>query len=163
LVETLERGDFGDRSTSLLLKGLDIACRFRFMFLERASEYSSMSVRTTSPDHFRNIARRMIRELNLLKRDTQVAGLDQPNGWSTFVDRSDVLAMSDNWRPLELKIRQKSAEISDYKGNINGLLQLRSEFAKVIEDLEMTTGPINKKLIDQMSSKLVALVRADTR
>jgi hypothetical protein len=162
-VEVPQRGDFGDRSTSLLLKGLGIACRYRFMFLERASEFSSMSVRATSPDHFRDVVRRLIRELNLLKRDSQDAGLDQPNVWSKFVEWSDVLAMSDNWRPLELKIRQKSGDISDYKGDMNDLLQHRSEFVKVIEELETTTGPMNRKLIDQMSAKLVDLVRADTQ
>ncbi len=57
--------------------------------------------------------------------------------------------MSDSWRPLELKIRQKSGEIADYKGDVNGLIPHRSEFVKVIEELEKTTGPLNKKLIDQ--------------
>jgi TIR domain len=159
-VEALQRSDFGDSTTSQLLKGLDLACRYRFMFLERSSEFASVSIRATSLDQIRDVARRLIRELNLLRRDSQDAHLDQPNVWSKFVEWSDVLAMSETWRPLELKIRQKTGEIRNCKCDADGLVRLRSEFAKVIEELETATGVMNKKLIDQMSSKLVSLVGA---
>ena len=32
---------------------------------------------------------------------------------------------------------------------MNGLIPHRSELVKVIEELEMITGPLNKKLVDQ--------------
>jgi hypothetical protein len=157
-VEAMQRSDFGDKATSLLLKGLDLVCRYRFMFLEKSSEFSSMNVRAISLEHFRDVVRRVIREFNLLSRDSQDAGLDQPNIWSKFVSWSDVLAMSEIWRPLELKIRQKSGEIINFKGDSDRLAPLRSEFVKILEELESSTKPINQKLIKCMSRKLVEIV-----
>jgi hypothetical protein len=45
-VELLNRADYGDESTSNLLKGLQLVCRFRFMFLETDSEFSSQNIST---------------------------------------------------------------------------------------------------------------------
>ncbi len=33
-VETLQKEEYGDKSTTLMLKGLEVVCRYRFMFLE---------------------------------------------------------------------------------------------------------------------------------
>ena len=38
-VEYLRPRDFGDRSTTLVLKALELCCRFRFLFLEKNSEF----------------------------------------------------------------------------------------------------------------------------
>jgi hypothetical protein len=50
-VETLRREDYGDKKTSLLLKGLDLVCRYHFMFLEdeRLSEAIAQLEKATRP------------------------------------------------------------------------------------------------------------------
>src|SRR5207245_1353689 len=84
-VEALRPKDYGDRNTTLLLSGLEIVCRFRFMFLEEQSEFSNRNISALPLDRIPDLARGLIRELNLLRRDSQEAGLDQPNVWRAFV------------------------------------------------------------------------------
>src|SRR5271165_2766144 len=66
LVEHDWRGEFGDPDTTLLFKGLEILCRFRSLFLERRSEFSSMACRVARVDDAKVSAGAMERELNLL-------------------------------------------------------------------------------------------------
>jgi hypothetical protein len=73
------------------------------------------------------------------------------------VDWNDIIEMSNTWRPLELELRQKARELRNYVGEVEGIMPLHSEFVKILEKLEVTIGPMNKKLIDQMSRQLAEL------
>jgi hypothetical protein len=79
LIEALRPTDYGNRDTILLLKGLELVCRFRFMFLEVNSEFYSKNILAISLERLPGLARRIIRELNLLERDASERGLDLPN------------------------------------------------------------------------------------
>lgn len=66
-VESLQRGNYGNRLTTLLLKGLELACRFRFLFFERDSEFSSANLSLVVDTKFKETTRNLIKELNLLQ------------------------------------------------------------------------------------------------
>ena len=84
-VEALRREDIGDANTTRLLKGLELVCRFRFLFLESDSEFGFQNVQRTSPEKLPEVVSRLQRELNLLRKDSRDVGLDQPFVWSKFV------------------------------------------------------------------------------
>jgi hypothetical protein len=151
-VEYMRRTDFGDRETTILFKGLELLCRFRFMFLERNSEFSSMSLRVTSPASFQEIARHMERELNLLRRDALEVGLDKANVWSEFVDWERLQEMSQVWRPLEMRLRDTLSRIRDAR--TEEFESLREPLVKVVRELETAMRPLNSGAICEMTEKL---------
>jgi hypothetical protein len=153
-VEYLRRGDFGDQSTTLLLKGLELSCRFRFLFLERNSEFSSMSIRIANPAAIRDVARKVEREMNLLLRDALEVGLDKANVWADFVDWPCLARMNEAWQPIELRIRNNLTEIRRCRQDSETLPALRESLAASIQELETTFKPLNAELIDELTNKL---------
>lgn len=158
-VEALSPPEYGDRKTTLLLKGLQIVCRFRFMFLEKESPFGCHNVEVF--DELPDLARRLVMELNLLRRDSQAAGLDQPNVWSNFVDWNLITKMSKDWVPLDARIRTMAGEIlslSRSGGNKTEIEAFRHKLVTAIERLMNVTRPHNRTLIIQMTAKLQQLV-----
>jgi hypothetical protein len=151
-VEYLKRGDFGDRSTTVIFKGLELLCRFRSLFMERNSEFSSLSFQTANPKSLKNLARTMERELNLLRRDALEVGLDRANVWAEFVDWSRLLKMSELWRPIEARIRVTLAEIRVV--DEEDLEICRAALIQELQELEQSMHTINAEAIAEMTEKL---------
>jgi hypothetical protein len=146
-VEYLRPRDFGDASTTLVLKGLELSCRFRFLFLEKNSEFSNMNIRIALPTRVHELARSIERELNLLRRDAIEMGLDKANIWADFVDWQCLQKMSEAWRPLETKIRDICAQTRSVNENAETIKELRDSLAETVEQLETEIKPLNTQLI----------------
>jgi hypothetical protein len=153
-VEYLTRKDYGDADTSLLLKGLELACRFRFLFLEKTSEFSHMNLRVASISVFLEIVRDLERELNLFRRDALEAGLDRPALFAEFVDWQTLQKMSEVWRPLEAEIRENCAQIRQVEQDADRLLEPREKLAGTVEQLETVIRPLNTTLICRLTDSL---------
>jgi hypothetical protein len=151
-VEYLRRGDFGDPDTTVIFKGLELLFRFRSLFLERNSEFSSMSLKIAPLGAIKDTSRNLERELNLLKRDALEAGLDKANVWSAFVDWPRLLKMSEVWRPLESKIRETLAQIR--AAEADGLAPCCELLVAAIQELETAMRPLNCDVICEMVDKL---------
>jgi hypothetical protein len=80
-LEITRRNDFGDAKSTRLLKALALSCRFRFMFFEEESEFSAGTLNLRDLSDIKDWARKLIRELNLLKRDALESELDSPAAW----------------------------------------------------------------------------------
>lgn len=158
-VETLRKHDYGDKSTTMLLKGLELACRFRFMFLENDSEFSSRNVLANQLERIPELSKRLLQELNLMRKDSREAGLDQPSVWSKFVKWDDLQKMADEFRPLDTKIREVIQQIIATKPDSNVLGPLRHNLAEALRDLEEHIRPLNTTLITQMADKLNAIIK----
>jgi TIR domain len=153
-VELLHRPDYGDESTSILLKGLELVCRFRFMFLETDSEFSSQNILSINIERFSELASRLLKELNLLRKDSRDAGLDEPRIWRKFVTWDHIKTMSAEYRPRELRLREIVARIAAAKGQPNALAPLREELSRVLEEMENGIRPENTLLMREMARKL---------
>jgi hypothetical protein len=158
LVEALPRSEYGDRSTTNLLKGLELVCRFRFMFLEEDSEFSHQNILVMPPERIPEVVGRLLKELNLLRKDSRDAGLDQPNVWSKFVSWDQIQRMSENYRPREMQMRAVIARIAEAKGQLDRIIPLRQELSSVLKELEEKTRPENTLLIREMAGKLQDIV-----
>ena len=66
-VESLRKMDYGDPDTAPMLKGLDLAFRYRSMFLDDYSEFSAPNVLATQEDRLPEMAANLLRELNLYR------------------------------------------------------------------------------------------------
>jgi hypothetical protein len=161
-VEMLNRVDYGDPGTSRLLKGLELVCRFRFMFLESNSEFSSQNVLASDVTRLPLLAASLLRELNLLRKDAREAGLDEPKVWRNFVTWEHIMNMAAEYRPRELQVREIVARIAAAKGQISELTPLRQELSEVLEQMENAIRPENSVLLREMAHKLENIVEQDS-
>jgi hypothetical protein len=153
-VEYLRPRDFGDASTTLLLKGLELSCRFRFLFLEKNSEFSHMNIRISLPSRLHELGRGIERELNLFRRDAIEMGLDKANIWADFVDWQYLEKMSEEWRPLETKIRDICVQIRGVKEDSEDIPRLRDSLADTVKQLETAISPLNTQMICGLTDSL---------
>jgi hypothetical protein len=156
-VEYLRPRDFGDASTTLVLKGLELSCRFRFLFLEKNSEFSHMNIRIAAPNRLHEIGRSIERELNLFRRDAIEMGLDKANIWADFVDWQYLQKMSEEWRPLETKIRDICVQTRGVKEDSEEIPRLRDALADTVKQLETAIRPLNTQLICGLTDSLKKL------
>jgi hypothetical protein len=153
-VEYLRPRDFGDASTTLVLKGLELSCRFRFLFLEKNSEFSNMNIRIALPSRLHELGRSIERELNLFRRDAIEMGLDKANIWADFIDWQYLLKMSEAWRPLEAKIRDICVQIRGVKEDSGEIPRFRDSLADTVEQLETSIRPLNTQMICGLTDSL---------
>jgi hypothetical protein len=156
IVEALTREDHGDLITTRLLKGLELASRFRFMFLEKDSRFYAMNLQMMPEDRVPAAARDLVTELNLLQRDAREAGLQEPAVWGGLVPWDLLLKMGKEWRPREQRVRAICRDLIADKQHDEAL---RVQLVEEIQNLENAIGPLNKELIIQMADRLQALVR----
>jgi hypothetical protein len=149
-VEYLKREDFGDRDTTLLLKGLELSCRFRSMFLEQSSEFSSISAKMARS--LKDAAREMEREMNLLHRDAMELGLDRPHKLAEFVDSSHLVKVVEVWRPLDVKLRGLLSQIR--RAEADAVEGFREPLVAMLCELETSMRPLNADVISEMAAKL---------
>lgn len=158
LVESLRVMDYGDEDTTLLLKGLQLVCRFRFIFLEKRSQFHYSNILLQQPDKIYILSNLMIKELNLIIRYAKDAGLDDPQVWRQFVTFDNLLKMNEVWTPIEKKIREMAAKISCDRNDKIKLDTHRKEFADLVIELEKNIKPLNGIIIKEMSEKLKEFV-----
>jgi TIR domain len=158
-VESLRREDYGDKDTTMILKGLELACRYRFLFLEGRSQFSANNINATRYERLPDLAARLLKEMNLQKKEAADAGIDQAYVWSQFVDWSLLQQMIDAYRPREQSVRELIGKVLNAKDQMNTLAMLRGELSKVVGELEDATREPNASLIAAMSKKLLALVQ----
>jgi hypothetical protein len=153
-VEYLRPRDFGDTETTLVLKGLELSCRFRFLFLEKNSEFSNMNIRIAPATRVLELARGIERELNLFRRDAVEMGLDRANIWADFIDWQYLLKMSEAWRPLETKIRDVCVQIRAVQEDSPEIPRLKESLADTIQQLETAIRPLNTQMICGLTDSL---------
>jgi len=158
-VEYLRRDESGDPKTTLLVKGLDVACHFRSLFLEPNSKFSSVGATLAMADAkksaTRDFACRVERELNLLHRDVLEARLDEAAVWLGMVDSKVLLESSTAWLPLESRIREVLAQVRQCEPV--AAENCREPLITVLKDVETTMRPLNSAIIAEMADKLKAL------
>lgn len=153
-VEALPRQDIGDPNTTKLLKGLELVCRFRFLFLESDSEFGFQNVQKSSLERLPELVSRLLKELNLLRKDARDLGLDQPYVWSKFVTWEHIDKMTKDYRPHEVQIRSTVASILEAKGQLDRTSQLQQELAAILKDVAEAIRPENTLLLREMTGKL---------
>ena len=153
-VEMLRREDFGDQKTSLLLRAIDITCRFRSMFFEKGTPFSSIAVGLSSVPAVLNAAAKLVRELNLLRKDARDAGLDTAAVWLTLVDAEAFKTIVEIYQPLENKIRDVAGRILESRANPDAIPDLQNQLSAVLKELEQKAEAGNARLIHEMTAEL---------
>jgi hypothetical protein len=150
----LERADYGDQDTTYLLRGLELVCRFRSMFLENDSDFLGANVSLTDAQQLPIVASKLLKELNLLRRDAQEAELDRPGTWTKYVDFGHIKAIAEAYRPCESKLREIIPKIMAAKAQPELLEPLGKEMAEVLTKMEEAVRPENGLLLREMAAEL---------
>ncbi len=124
------------------------------MFLETDSEYSSQNILSSHIERLPELSSRLLKELNLLRKDARDAGMDEPKVWRKFVTWEHIKKMSAEYRPRELKLREIIGRITAAKGQPIALTPLREELAVVLEAMENGIRPENTLLMREMAHRL---------
>ena len=157
-VEMLQRADYGDEETTQLLKGLELVCRFRSVFLEPGSDFLGDNVLLTEIHKLPELAGRLLKELNLMHRDAQEAGLDKPGKWTQYMNSEHFKVIADAYRPAESKLRKIIPKIMAVKSQPPLLEPLCKEISEVLTGMEMAVRPENALLLREMAAKLSKVV-----
>lgn len=160
-VEMLNRDDYGDRDTTAMLKGLELACRYRFLFLETTSQFSANNILAVRDVRFADLAARLLREMNLMRKEAGNAGIDQPYIWSHFIDWSLIREMTDAYRSRDGAVRDLIGRVLASKDRMETMPALRQDLSKAIGEMEDATRGLNAKMIAALLEKLLERVRPD--
>ena|SRR5207248_2460386 len=79
---------------------------------------------------------------------------DRANIWADFVDWKYLQKMSEEWRPLENKIRDICAQIRGVKEDSEKIPGLRDSLADIVKQLETEIRPLNTQLICGLTDSL---------
>jgi hypothetical protein len=159
VVQSLDPDNYGNEDTTQVLKGLEIICRYRFMFLEKTSKFAWYNIVLAAPEQAQSDAYELRRELDLMRRDALRAGLDRPAMWVPYMDVAELQKMGEIYPPAEMVMRDL----------ITGILQattpdrirmLQQQLSDTIKEVAAITEPINANLITAMSQSLQSLVLA---
>jgi len=81
-------------------------------------------------------------------------GLDKANVWADFVDWDYLQKMSEEWRPLETKMREICVRIRAVKEDSEEIPRLRESLADTVKQLETAVLPLNTRLICGLTDSL---------
>jgi hypothetical protein len=110
------------------------------------------------------LAAKLLKELHLLHRDAQDAGLDRPGMWANYVTFDHIKRITDAYRPCESKLREIISKIMAAKGQAMLLQPLGKEMAEVLTAMEKVVRPENTLLLQEMATQLNKVVeRQDKR
>ena len=108
-VQTLKGRGLGDPDTSIILAFINVAAKYRFIFIERDSPLSveSFSI-SKDQDVLKKLVRQLIHELLLIEEEARGNGLDQPSAiYKYFGSDQDRLAQVRNLQTQWFENRRK--------------------------------------------------------
>jgi hypothetical protein len=158
VVQSLDPETYGDEDTTQVLKGLEIICRYRFMFLEKTSKFAWYNIVLAAPEQAQSDAYELRRELDLMRRDALRAGLDRPATWVAYMDVAELQKMGEIYPPAEQKMRDLITTILQATSP-DQLKALQQQLSDTIRQVAEVTEPINANLIVAMAQSLQSLIQ----
>ena len=151
----------GDPTTSMLLKAISVGLRYRFMFLEDASEFSPRQFHVTLVDDFRARVTRLVQELDFLLWESQSAGLGEPENilkiYGQTLAPGEVDAQSDAWEEVKSKLYAVAQEViaADTK---DAMVSKKAKFISVLEEFCAKTVVMNREFTAKVIAALQDIV-----
>lgn len=172
-IEKYNRRNIGDKYTSKLLAMLELLARFRFAFLEKASDFNPTVIKNNydknkqylandKKDNIYDCLQKLIQELNLIKLQSINNELNTLHEWDDIINNQSLLVdMLGKWGDFETEINELIETILSQKNNNNediekSISQMYMCLSKMIE----TISPYNHffliKVIETLKTKIEA-------
>jgi TIR domain-containing protein len=159
--------DYGDSTTTMLLKAISLGLQYRFMFLEgRTSDFSPETLNATLPDQLRAKVAEMMQQLNYLLWYSSDAGLTKPESILIILgedlkhaELSDKLAKWEEAKTSLYSAAQKLLSSSDDQAPLRN----QGEFVTVLQNFCDNTRVMNQEFTSKVKLALENIVsKGDT-
>lgn len=161
IVEVKSR-DYGDPTTTMLLKAISIGLKYRFMFLEPTSEFSPGAFSVTMLDALKPKVFEMLQELDFLIWSSNEAGLRQPKYLleihGSHLSPTDIDDQAALWETKKLKLYNSAYHLLSTE-DAGGLSACKSEFVKVLEDFCDATTEMNRQFTTKVLGALEKIIK----
>jgi TIR domain len=161
VVEVKSR-DFGDPTTTMLLKAISVGLTYRFLFLEgRSSEFSTDNIRATLPRDLPKAISNLLQELEYLVWLSNDAGLSKPMVMTKIYGgfgRGELEAKAMAWERLKSKLEEGALEVLRSAADDDKLAKAKDRFEDALSEFCAATAPMNREFLDNVLSRLQSIV-----
>jgi hypothetical protein len=155
VVEMLKPRIYGDEKINLSIRALDMALRYRFMFLEQEeSRFSPIKFSAMSLDDLKPKVAEMIDELNLLIWQSEEYGLRAPDAIITLLGVSFVPELDKRRQEWEKEKQTLYSAAVELLGVKKLTYDVKSTFVKVVETFCESNRPMSRQYIETVFEHL---------
>jgi TIR domain len=160
VVEVKSR-DYGDPTTTMLLKAIQVGLMYRSLFLEGASsEFSPESVRSTLPQNLPKSVRELLQELDYILWMSTDAGLALPRNINLIYPdwaRGELEKRLKQWDSLKSDLTSTGLKVLGAKREELGVV--KNEFEDRLAAFCAATIPMNKEFLTNVLQLLEQIVK----
>jgi hypothetical protein len=158
--------DFGDPTTTMLLKAISVGLQYRFMFLEgKISEFSPDNFNATMQEDLRGRIAEMIQQLDYLLWYSRDAGLRKPENILRIlgdVQLGEIDRKSGIWEDAKTQLYAAAHKMLA-TANDRDLLQNKAEFVTVLQTFCESTRVLNEDFTAKVLLALGQIVAGEER
>jgi hypothetical protein len=154
--------DYGDATTTMLLKAISIGLQYRFMFLEgKTSDFSPETFNATLPNQLRAKVSEMVQQLNYLLWYSSDAGLTKPESILIIlgegVRHGEIGEKLRRWEAAKTDLYAAAQKIISSSDD-RGLLDSQGEFVTVLQAFCDNTRVMNQEFTSKVMLALENIV-----
>jgi hypothetical protein len=139
--------DYGDHATTMLLKAISVGLQYRFMFLERSSEFSPAAFNVTMLDSLREKISDLIQELDFLLWTSKDAGLSESESllkiYGHTLQPGELDRRSALWEQNKTELYSAAYAVLGACNN-QELVSKKTEFIEVLTTFCQSTREMNR-------------------
>ncbi|UYW27480.1 toll/interleukin-1 receptor domain-containing protein [Methylorubrum extorquens] len=149
-IERLRLDDFGDEKTSILLSMVNVAARYRFIFLEPESSLSEQAfLFEHDATRLKSKVDELLRQLVMVEEESHVFRLDSQKARNAvFGDAPDLISlrkMNISWINARARLTQAAdvlfaAEEDSFQHALDDWLSVLNEFTKIARQINSAVG-----------------------
>lgn len=125
------------------------------MFFEKESEFSEEAFILRDTSEMKEWARKLIRELNLMKRDALESELDNTGAWRFMIEPARLLKMHNDYQPIEARIYAAAENVLD--SDDSTLAGAKDVLVNAIHELDVNFRERNAQLIRDLGAEVSKL------
>jgi len=161
LIEIIGSIMFGDSKTSVLLGFINIAAKYRFIFIEPDSELSlesfKLEKRQKQPKELQGKVRQLVRELLLIEDESRALKLDTAASIMTYgqgLNINDMLELQKQWLDGRKKLVDKADEVLREDPGSDGFAEHFEKWLSVLEEFSSISHKVNSTITLQALENL---------
>jgi hypothetical protein len=159
-IQKLHRSALGNNDTSVILGLINVAAKYRFIFIERESVLSVESFMfEPEPAKIQNKVRQLVRELLLIEEESRNLKLDQVAAISTYYGRDDehleaAKEMQDRWFAARRDLMDAAEKILGVAPTSADFAPANREWLKTLKSFRHTSEELNSVVTVQALENL---------
>ena len=161
LIEVFGSSLFGDRETSIILGFINIAAKYRFIFIEPESELSLESFKIEKklipPKEMQEKVRKLIRELILIEDESRILKLDTIAAIMAYgkgLNFEDILELQTQWLEGRKKLMGKADELLREDSGSDRFAECFEEWLSALEEFSIISHEVNSTITLQALENL---------